>query len=299
MICLLPTKVAQEGESIMEPRKTNDGQNATPAGKLQAIPELTLDVGPGFADLRIGQRLSLRDLAARTKDVDPQKVGILPAQIDRIEKGIAKPSFRDVVLLSKALSVNIDDLIVKRVRAYPWFVVRDVKSHQRLREVRSGSRRIRRSEGQHKYMISTKRLYRYVPLANNDDYTEPDERFGNLPQVMNKYLFEVDCASDDDMRIGLDSHPGEEIVYVIRGKLELWLLQPGEEPNEKNLIKLAPLEPGDCVHYRSEIQHSYRAPDGHQPALALFVFSDAAASAGAHELVALEPKMGHRNLQGE
>lgn len=232
----------------------------------QATTVIPWRVGSTLREARTQKGWSLERLAAATKELDPEGQGVQKAQIDRIERGVVSPDFREVVLLCKALQKGIDKLLEAEPKTHPWFKVRWANAEKMLTEVINGTRTMSRVRGQHRYMIS-RGIYRYVPLASNDDYTEPEERDGTMLPQMRKYLFSVAYATDQQMMAGLYDHGGEEIVFVIEGELELWLQRPDADE-----IRKLTLEPRDCVQYRSEILHSYRARNKNGRTLALFIY---------------------------
>src|ERR1019366_3801304 len=100
--------------------------------------------------------------------------------------------------------------------------------------------------------------------------------------LMQKSVFIIEPIEDDDELVeGLDSHWGEEIIYVVKNSVWVWFADvPDKEQmrskmsKDERIVKIL-LHEGDCLHYSSELLHGFKAY--REPATALFVYSDAGA----------------------
>ncbi|MFA4954519.1 MAG: cupin domain-containing protein [Patescibacteria group bacterium] len=206
--------------------------------------------------------MPLRKLFALTVERDPEKKGVQPAQISRIERG-ALCDVRELYLLALALNIRVETLLSDDVT--PWFLVRRSASEPVLAEVSADEKSIESLDGAHKKMIES-RVYSLLPLNAASGLVNEKECEGGLSQhLMRKYLFRVGRCNEKDMV--LDNHAGEEIVWVIEGELEFWARQPITNGPERRLT----LQPGDCLHYSSALFHGYRATGDCEYALALLV----------------------------
>lgn len=221
------------------------------------------NVGEALRTARSGQGMSLRELSEATRVADPEKKGVLPAQISRIENG-STPDLRELLLLSEVLGVSPEKILKPDV--IPWFVVRRERAEKLLTEIESGQVKVERLHDRHQHMMN-KSIYKYVPLEDN--LSAKEEYEGNLTAGMRAYIFEVARASQQDLLAGLDRHHGEEIVIVMEGELEFWFKQ-----RTKDTPRSISLKAGDCIHYSSQLLHGYRAAGKDQSARAIFVFSE-------------------------
>ena len=85
---------------------------------------------------------------------------------------------------------------------------------------------------------------------------------------MQKYFFQIEGANEEQVIAGLDRHEGEEIIFVIEGELQFWFKQ-----EESKSARHITLKKGDCLHYKSQLLHGYRAT-GTSSVEALFVYSN-------------------------
>lgn len=222
-------------------------------------------VGEILAQYRQERQLTLRDLSDRTRELDPEGKGVPHTQIHRIEKDAIVPDLRELNLLCSALKVELTNVIKPEPR--PWFLVRRSLVDKLLKEVEDGKRVFHRIRGAHQYMIEEVGAYRYVPLDDSQEYVQQCERAGNLHPVMRKFLFEVSYAEEETVERGLDSHEGEEIVYVLTGELEFFIEQQGDRGPTKLMLR-----EGDCLQYSSDLRHGYRSKTKGSMARALFVY---------------------------
>lgn len=256
--------------------------------------EFGWNVGRKILTARVDKQLRMKDVETLTKELDPAGRGISAGQISRIEN-TSELSMREFHLLCVALSLDPAELIAEPKRG-PWEIVRKPKYEAALTDIRDTKYRPDRADKAHEIMY-TRGVYRYLPLepaadhheetmaAILDQLIEPEERQGLLTPVMRKIIFEADWADDELMLKGAASHEGEEVVWMLDGEAELWLLKPSEKMSvglreEYNRRRLHPehflvrtLRAGDCAHYESSIMHAYRAPQKGDSFRALFVYA--------------------------
>jgi mannose-6-phosphate isomerase-like protein (cupin superfamily)/DNA-binding XRE family transcriptional regulator len=216
------------------------------------------------------QKLTIRELSQRTRELENADGGIQAAQISRIENGKIVPDLREVLLLLKALSLSTEDVFGRTSLLPPWYVVRGEDATTRLEEIKQlwardrTTVKVTRANTAHQEMVDAG-VFRYVPLDANA--ARHNNRSGDLRRLMQAYYFEVNYASDEVMRKQMATHEGEEILYVLDGSIELWHGAAAHGPFEQ--LRLGP---GDLAHFRSSVYHNLRQ-GGPTPARALFIYS--------------------------
>lgn len=223
----------------------------------------------------IGQRIRAArkwkgyNLETVSKMLTERGYSLSASQLSRIETGEAPANTDDLSELSNLLGMSWVDLFGPK--RHPWYIVRKSTAEKRLREVERGERIIDRKDDAHEVLIDRK-TYLYIPLdEHSDDYvlTKDAERDARLDEPrFQMYLFEIGHEDDDVIETGLDSHNGEEGIYVIQGELEFWFRQEDTGEIDKRTLK-----PGDCLRYSSALAHGYRATGKEKVAKALFVYS--------------------------
>ncbi len=244
-------------------------------------------IGRRIAALRRFASKSLRQLSELTVAHDPERKGVLPAQISRIELGTAVCDLRELHLLALALNTPVETLLASR--AAPWFLIRGNAMRSHLAEVAAGKKIVERHGSAHKAMIDS-HVYAYLPLIDDPALVNEEERGGaTSPCLVKKYLFQVGRC--DEEKMVLDSHEGEEIIWVLEGELEFWTMQQVETDAVSRLL----LHPGDCLHYSSALRHGFRATGDSEFARALFVLT-LPPIPSAQEIV-LKPALPHEEVR--
>jgi transcriptional regulator with XRE-family HTH domain len=224
------------------------------------------EIGDRLRALRKGRNLNLVELS---EELASRGYSLSASQLSRIETGAAPANTDDLSELVDYFKVSWEELLGPRKK--PWFIVRNSTARDRVEAVKKGDRQIVRSDESHTVLIK-KHIYHYIPLEQSENYVLPgDEEEGvRLDEpMMQKYLFEIGTVDADIFKEGgLDSHPGEEIIYVIEGELEFWFHQ--EASNKKADTRI--LKKGDCLQYPSSLRHGYRATGESGRAEALFVY---------------------------
>ncbi len=160
-------------------------------------------------NLPIGKRLlKLRRERTITLKHLANETGLNPKYISRVEKGELIPPVAVILQLSKALEIDSSIL---------------------LREER-----------------------RQAGKASDRDYQKRTEAYSYLnltPEARHKHLkaFRVFIDPMAEHKGVSYQHPGEEFVYVLKGKIEVMV---GENKND--------LGPDDCLHFNSSVVHKLR-----------------------------------------
>ena len=110
----------------------------------------------------------------------------------------------------------------------------------------------------HNYAITRKGQGLSVRRRKDYDYLSLAARMDN--RIMEPFLVRVPPKEQKDLTF--NAHNGQEFIYMLEGRLELWL---GEKAHV--------LEPGDCIIFDSHIPHALRGLDG-KDALFLDVLGD-------------------------
>ena len=185
--------------------------NASPQGVVGAMA-----AGDVIRNFRKRRGMTLSDLSQRT--------GLAVSTISKLEKGHAALSYDKLVAFSKALDVDISELI-------------DTSPHSESLDAAVGGRRIvhRAGEGQ---TVET-RSYRQTYLAT---------------ELLNKKLVpivaELRARTLEEFAAefgGLIRHPGEEFVMVLDGEIEF----------HSDLYAPLRLKVGDSLYFDSSMGHAY------------------------------------------
>ena len=166
-------------------------------------------IGARIRSARASEKLTLQALGAAT--------GLSAAYLSRVERGEAATSIANLILIATRLNIHLRDLF----------------------EDSNGTSLTRH------YTISRRRQRETTPplAAYGYDYHWLS---GDLPEPkLSAFVLEFPVASDVDIK--LLTHEGEEILYVLEGKIEF---QIGEE----RFV----LDPGDSVHLFGDKPHMGR-----------------------------------------
>lgn len=110
----------------------------------------------------------------------------------------------------------------------------------------------------HNYAITPKGQGLSVRRRKDYDYWSLAARMDN--RIMEPFLVRVPPKEQKDLTF--NSHNGQEFIYMLEGRLELWM---GDKAHV--------LEPGDCIIFDSHIPHALRGLDN-KDALFLDVLGD-------------------------
>ncbi|WP_158965007.1 helix-turn-helix domain-containing protein [Chachezhania sediminis] len=169
--------------------------------------------GARVRKLRQGKGLTLQQVADRA--------GMSGSTISKIENSNLSPTFDGLLKLAKGLEVDLTTLLDDRPRAEP----------EREKTPMLGRIDVTRAAERHAIDAAT---YVYEPLAMG------------LKQKLMDATHVVVKARDIAQFDHLVSHPGEELVYVLSGEVEL----------HSELYAPIRLGPGDSVYYDAAMGHA-------------------------------------------
>ncbi len=176
-------------------------------------------IGDAIRDRRTSRRMTLGDLAARC--------GLSVSFLSRVERGHAQSSVGNLIRIADALGGTIHDLI-----GPPDATTAD-----------HGFAVFRSAESMPRAIPATG--YRWTPVST-----------GGAGRAIEATLLELSAAGSADTRF---AHPGEEICFVLEGRVRFVV-------GERTTL----LEPGDAIHLRSDIPHTAEAA-GDAPARVLMM----------------------------
>ena len=164
-------------------------------------------VGEKIRELRRGRKLGLVELGRHT--------GLSAALLSKVERGKMYPTLPTLLRIAMVFGVGLDYFFSQDTRAFA--VVRR-EERQRFPEKPGGS----------------KVSFHFESL----DFPAKKRR-------LNAYLADFHPIAADDVK--LHRHPGVEFIYVLEGKLGLYI-------REQEVT----LDEGDSVYFDSSQQHGYR-----------------------------------------
>jgi transcriptional regulator with XRE-family HTH domain len=167
----------------------------------------TYAVGQKIRDLRVGKKLGLVELGRHT--------GLSAALLSKIERGKMYPTLPTLLRIALVFGVGLDHFFVQDARAFA--VVRR-KERKRFPEKADVS----------------KPSFHFESL----DFPAKDRR-------LYAYLADFHASAAGDVK--LHRHAGVEFMYVLEGKLGLYIRD-----------KETTLAEGDSVYFDSSQQHGYR-----------------------------------------
>jgi transcriptional regulator with XRE-family HTH domain len=168
------------------------------------------DVGMRLRYLRTLKRLRLSDLA--------KQVGCSPSLLSKVENGKAHPSFK---ILRKLVNALDSDL------AFLFFMDTEPQTNV----FRKGHRpKITLKDGKH-----------------DNDSIEIECMTGNSREFL--MVGNIHIIKPGHGLLDFVSHKGEEVGYVLEGKIEITI------GNKKNILR-----EGDSFHFVADIPHKYRNP---------------------------------------
>jgi len=178
-----------------------------------------LALGKRLRSFREKKGLSTKSLSAKT--------GVAIEQLEDFEKDLQVPRIADLIKLAKALEINVADIFRERNFAKSYELI---KASEQLR--------VSPLTGPAKAPVKD---YLYTPLTMPSDDKHIDAYLLELPphQVKRK---------ESDL-----THPGEEFLYVIEGKI--MLMVDGDEFE---------MQVGDSIFIRSQYPHALWNPNDTQ-----------------------------------
>ncbi|WP_240722779.1 helix-turn-helix domain-containing protein [Poseidonocella sp. HB161398] len=168
----------------------------------------------------LGARMkAVRTSAGLTLEAAAQASGLALSTIHKIENGRVSPSYENLVRIARAYDIGIERLIASDHEAGPT---------TRMTVTRAGQgRKVRGRSYDYELLCNALAEKKILPLVTRVEQRAP-------------------LAPGD-----LDSHDGEETLYVLSGRVELVVehYQP------------VVLETGDCAYFDSTLKHGLRALD--------------------------------------
>ena len=168
-----------------------------------------LALGPRLKNLRLRSGLTLDDISQRS--------GLEKGYLSRLERSLKRPSISTVLKLCEALGVKLSSLLEENPEDS---LIRVIRKKDREDHVVQGN------------ADDDVKNYQIVSPAD-------DKRFLSL--------FLVKPSATKTTRAS-SSHSGEEIAYVLRGRLELTIGGTTITAEE-----------GDCVHFMAQTEHTMRS----------------------------------------
>ena len=168
----------------------------------------------------LGSRMkAVRQACGFTLEVAAQRTGLALSTIHKIENGRVSPSYENLVRVARAYDIGMERLFSS-----------DHEAHQttRMTVTKAGQgRKVRAKHFEYEVLCNALAEKKIIPLVTLVEKRAP-------------------LAPED-----LESHDGEETLYVLSGRIELVVEH----------YKPVLLEPGDCAYFDSTLKHGLRALD--------------------------------------
>ncbi len=168
----------------------------------------------------LGARMkAVRQGCGFTLEVAAQRTGLALSTIHKIENGRVSPSYENLVRIARAYDIGMERLFSA-----------DHEAHQttRLTVTRAGEgRKVRAKTFEYEVLCNALAEKKIIPLVTT---------VAKRPPLT---------------REELESHDGEETLFVLSGRVELTV------EHYETVI----LEPGDCAYFDSTLRHGLRAVD--------------------------------------
>lgn len=175
-----------------------------------------LALGDRLRGFREKKSLSLKQLS--------EQVGISENELERIEKNETAPKIAQLIRFAKELDINVADIFRDRPQEQSYELLRK-SERQRFSPLLEPNK--------------NSKIYDY----SYEMLTTPGDR-----KHLDAYLIEIPSLQEKKPYENL-THPGEEFVYVLEGKIE------GEINGEP-----ISLSGGDSLFFRSNTPHSFYNP---------------------------------------
>lgn len=168
----------------------------------------------------LGNRMrSVRQSVGLTLEAAAQRSGLALSTIHKIENGRVSPSYENLVRIARAYDIGMERLFAENHGA---------GQTTRMTVTRAGQgRKVRARNFEYEVLCNALADKKIIPLI-----TVVEKRSGFGPG-------------------DLDSHHGEETIFVLSGRVELFVEH----------YKPVVLEPGDCAYFDSTLKHGMRALD--------------------------------------
>ncbi|MEH7827680.1 helix-turn-helix domain-containing protein [Gemmobacter denitrificans] len=168
----------------------------------------------------LGNRMkAVRQACGFTLEVAAQRTGLAVSTIHKIENGRVSPSYENLVRIARAYDIGMERLFSSD---------HDAVQTTRMTVTKAGQgRKVRSKNFEYEVLCNALAEKKIIPLV-----TRVEKRPPLKPSE-------------------LESHDGEETLYVLSGRIELVVEH----------YKPVVLEPGDCAYFDSTIRHGLRALD--------------------------------------
>ena len=186
-----------------------------------------LKLGEKIRDLRLKRQRTLRQVAEMT--------GLSVPLLSQVENSAVSPPVATLLKVSKALQVGIGYFFREEESKERAVVVRKDERKKTFRPIHT-----RQSDGGY--------TYEALAYTKNAKHTEP---------------FLVEFEPKKREAVSFLSHPGEEFIFLFRGRLAFYY-------DQQEII----LEPGDSLYFESEFPHGFRALRGRKAQAVVVVFSE-------------------------
>lgn len=166
----------------------------------------------------LGSRMkTVRHECGLTLEAAAQRTGLALSTIHKIENGRVSPSYENLVRIARAYDIGMERLFSSD---------HDVQQTTRMTVTRAGQgRKVRSRNFEYEILCNTLTEKRIIPLVTSVERREP--------------------LTEEE----LESHDGEETLYVLSGRVELVV------QHYRPVI----LETGDCAYFDSTLKHGLRA----------------------------------------
>jgi|ERR1700733_1260986 len=240
--------------------------------RIYGLREDVARIGEEIKLSRTRKGRTLQELSELIGQQNPTGSTITPSQLSKIERGQVNPAISDLKLISLALEVELKDLIDWSPK--PWFVVRKDQVNQRVLDLRDRLLSVSKTQGWHERQVE-QGIYYYVPLeAYEEGLLLPEDRSGTMAKTfLRASMIWISAANPERTVIeqALETHRGEELVFVLSGKISFWHGTPEGKLAGEPVI----LGPWDCLRFSSQLPHVFFASAGSdEEAVMLHVFSD-------------------------
>lgn len=168
----------------------------------------------------LGTRMrAVRQSCGYTLEVAAQRTGLALSTIHKIENGRVSPSYENLIKIARAYEIGMERLFSADHAAVQTTRMTVTKAGQ--------GRKVRAKNFEYEVLCNALSEKKIIPLVTLVENRAPLKR------------------SD------LESHTGEETLYVLTGRVEL------------TVEHYAPviLDPGDCAYFDSTLKHGLRALD--------------------------------------
>lgn len=168
----------------------------------------------------LGARMkAVRQSCGYTLEMAAQRTGLALSTIHKIENGRVSPSYENLIKIARAYDIGMERL---------FSADHEATQTTRLTVTRAGQgRKVRAKNFEYEVLCNALAEKKIIPLVT---------------------LVEKRASLTRDE---LDSHDGEETLYVLSGRVELMV-----EHYEPVIM-----EPGDCAYFDSTLKHGLRALD--------------------------------------